>query len=200
MLEAFGTVTGLIYLWLEYKASIHLWVVGIIMPAIYVFVYYDAGLYADCAFNGYYLLAAVYGWAEWKRKARGNVEAEENSKGIESIFSNPSPLGWKGGGVLVVSTVAVFLLIAYLLIRFTDSTVPWLDALTTALSIAGMWMLAKKYVEQWWVWFVVDVVSAGLYVYKALYFTAGLYLLYAVVAVFGYCKWKQMMNPKFCNL
>ena len=74
---------------------------------------------------------------------------------------------------------AAFLGIAWILINFTDSNVPWLDSFTTALSIVGMWMLARKYVEQWWAWIAVDVVSTGLYIYKGLDFTAGLYgLLY----------------------
>lgn len=71
---------------------------------------------------------------------------------------------------------------------------PWLDSFTTALSIVGMWMLARKYVEQWWAWIVVDIVSAGLYVYKDLNFTAGLYALYTIIAIFGYLKWKRMME------
>ena len=78
--------------------------------------------------------------------------------------------------------------------RYTDSNVPWCDAFTTALSIIGMWMLARKYLEQWWVWMVVDVVCVGLYIYKGLYFTAALYALYAVVAVMGWANWKRLMK------
>lgn len=82
--------------------------------------------------------------------------------------------------------IAALLGIAWILINFTDSNVPWLDSFTTALSIAGMWMLARKYVEQWWAWIAVDAVSAGLYIYKGLDFTAGLYALYTIIAIFGY--------------
>jgi nicotinamide mononucleotide transporter len=76
----------------------------------------------------------------------------------------------------------------------TDSTVPWWDAFTTALSIVGMWMLARKWLEQWWVWMLVDVVSCGLYIYKGIYFYAALYGIYAVVAWFGYRKWKGLSD------
>jgi nicotinamide mononucleotide transporter len=93
---------------------------------------------------------------------------------------------------LTITAIAVFPLIAFVLIYFTDSTVPWLDSFTTALSIIGMWMLARKYIEQWWVWIIVDLVSSGLYIYKELYFTSALYLLYAIIAIFGYRKWKEM--------
>jgi len=88
----------------------------------------------------------------------------------------------------------LLLFIAFILIQYTDSTVPWLDSLTTALSIVAMWMLARKYVEQWLVWIVVDAVSAGLYIYKELYFTAGLYALYTVIAYFGYKEWIRLMK------
>ena len=85
-------------------------------------------------------------------------------------------------------------MIWYILSRFTDSTVPCADAFTTALSIVAMWMLARKFVEQWLVWIAADIACAVLYAYKGLWFTGGLYLAYAVVAVFGYHKWKHLMN------
>lgn len=87
-----------------------------------------------------------------------------------------------------------FALIAHVLIRYTDSTVPYGDSFTTAMSIVGMWMLAQKYVEQWLVWIAVDVVCTGLYIYKGLYPTAALYALYTIIAVFGYFKWLHMIQ------
>jgi nicotinamide mononucleotide transporter len=93
----------------------------------------------------------------------------------------------------IVFLVAQFI-IAGVLINYTDSNVPWWDAFTTALSIIGMWMLARKYLEQWWIWIVVDVVCVGLYIYKELYFTASLYALYAIIAIFGWLNWKKLMN------
>ncbi|MDE6048188.1 MAG: nicotinamide riboside transporter PnuC, partial [Paramuribaculum sp.] len=86
--------------------------------------------------------------------------------------------------------------VGYILDRFTDSTVPWADGFTTALSIVAMWMLARKYVEQWIVWIAADIACAILYAYKGLWFTGSLYLVYAVIAVFGYSKWKRLMGDK----
>ena len=183
-LEVFGTLVGLIYLWLEYRASIYLWIASIIMHAIYIFVYYDAGLYADFGINIYYLGAAVYGWLVWKY---GHKPTEQNELPITRMPKR----NWLKA--MVVFVVAQFL-IAWILINFTDSDVPWWDAFTTALSIIGMWMLARKYLEQWWVWIVVDVVCVGLYLYKGLYFTSGLYALYSVIAVFGWLNWKRLMK------
>jgi nicotinamide mononucleotide transporter len=187
--EILGTVVGLLYLWLEYRASIYLWVASVVMPAIYLFVYYDAGLYADFGINLYYLIIAIYGWAAWRYGF--SLSKGRQSKEL-SISHTPARL-W-----LPLSALTTLLLaaIAWILIRFTDSTVPYADAFTTALSVVGMWLLARKYIEQWWVWLVVDVASVALYIYKDLHFTAVLYALYAVVAIFGYRKWKELMNKQ----
>ena len=142
------------------------------MPAIYIFVYYNAGLYADFGINIYYLGAAIYGWMMWKygaflrrtilKKTAANIENPQQKPPITRM-----PLHY----LLPLTAVfaATFAGIAWILINFTDSNVPLLDSFTTALSIIGMWMLARKYVEQWWAWIGVDAVSAGLYVYKGFY-------------------------------
>ncbi len=187
-LEILGVITGIIYLWLEYRASIYLWIAGIIMPAIYLFVYYNAGLYADFGINIYYLVIAIYGWVAWKTGF--TIFGHKKPKKELCISHAPRTALIKASAGFVLA----LLLIAYLLINHTDSTVPWSDSFTTALSIVGMWMLARKYIEQWWVWCVVDVASSALYTYKGLYFTAILYAVYAVIAIFGYFKWKKLMQ------
>ena len=183
-LEIIGTIVGLVYLWLEYRASIHLWIAGIIMPVIYIFVYYEAGLYADFGINIYYLGAAVYGWMVWKFGKRPVYEKEL------PITHMPIRSWLKAGIVFIIAQ----LFIAWILINHTDSDVPWWDAFTTALSIVGMWMLARKYLEQWWVWMLADVVCVGLYIYKELYFTSVLYALYAIISVFGWLNWRKLMR------
>lgn len=184
-LEWIGAVIGLAYIWLEYRASIWLWLAGIVMPAIYIFVYYDTGFYADMGINIYYLVAAVYGWVVWMGRKQKDGERREL----------PITRMKAGLWLPIVGVSAVFFaLIAWWLVDFTDSTVPYGDALTTALSITGLWMLARKYAEQWLVWLVVDVVCCGLYLYKGLYPTGVLYGLYAVIAVFGYFKWLRIMK------
>ena len=172
-LEIFGTFIGIIYLWLEYRASIYLWLAGIIMPAIYIFVYYDAGLYADFGINIYYLIAAIYGWFFW-------MWGHGEKKSLPIIHTP-----WKCYLPLFLVFIVSFVGIARILIEYTDSNVPWLDSFTTALSIVGMWMLARKYIEQWFAW---------IYIYKDLYFTSALYGLYSIIAIFGYFKWKKIMN------
>lgn len=189
-LEIFGTIVGLVYLWLEYRASIYLWIAGIIMPAIYIFIYYKAGLYADFGINIYYLIAAIYGWFFWMWGHR-KEKTETANKSIElPIVHAP----WKYYLPLTLAFIISFFGIAWILIKYTDSNVPWLDSFTTALSIVGMWMLARKYIEQWFAWILVDIVCCGLYIYKDLYFTSALYGIYSIIAIFGYFKWKKLMK------
>ncbi len=190
-LEILGTIIGLLYIWLEYRASIWLWAAGIVMPAIYIVVYFEARLYADAAINVYYLLAAFYGIAVWLRGKRSRTQAgesigKEDAKPL-SIRHFPPGLWWNAAA----ASAALTLGIAWLL-GFTDSDVRWFDALTTALSIVTMWMLAQKYAEQWLLWIAVDAICVGLYIYKDLYPTAALYALYCIIAVFGYKKWCKM--------
>ena len=184
-IELIGTIVGLVYLLLEYRASIYMWLVGIIMPAIYIYIYYSAGLYANFGINIYYLLAAIYGYLSW-RGLLGETGQDESF----SITRTPKR-GWCIAGVMYVVAQTF---ITWILVHYTDSTTPIMDAFTTALSIVGMWMLARGYIEQWWTWCVVDLASSALYWHTGLYFTAGLYLVYAIVAVFGYMKWKSMIN------
>lgn len=186
-LEIIGTIIGLVYLWLEYHASIYLWVASVVMPIVYTFIFFDAGLYADMGIQIYYVLASVYGFICWKWAISRKTKeiATETLKIAHTPRRLIMPLS-------IVCTLLTFA-IAFILISFTDSNVPWWDSVTTSLSIVAMWLMARKYIEQWWVWLVVDVVSAGVYIYKDLYFTAGLYALYAVIAYFGYKKWKELM-------
>lgn len=189
-LEIIGTLLGVAYLYWEYKASAWLWVAGIAMPAIYLGVYYEAGLYADFGISIYYIIASVYGLVCWLSNKGKTDKVEEGTKGITHTPRKAYP-------TLVAGFFVVFAIIGYVLSKWTDSTVPLADAFTTALSIVAMWMLAKKYLEQWLVWIMADVGCSILYAYKGLWLTGGLYLAYSVVAVLGYIKWRYLMqsNP-----
>ena len=181
-IEVAGAVIGLVYLWLEYRASVWLWAAGIVMPAIYIFIYAESGFYADMGINIYYLLAGIYGWAVWLRRGENGEELPITRTPRRKI----APLTLLG----VVSMAAIL----FVLLRYTDSTVAYGDSFTTAASIVALYMLARKYVEQWLVWIVIDAVCCWLYVSKGLYPTAALYGLYTLLAIFGYRKWKQLMN------
>lgn len=184
--EVAGLVIGLAYLYWEYRADWKVWVAGLIMPALSLLVYWRAGLYADFAIDIYYLLAAIYGFWCWCRGSRG-AQADHPSLPI----TRTPRLMWARLGVVLV---LVYVLIAWVLLTFTDSTVPYWDALNTSLSIIGMWMLARKWVEQWLVWMLVDAVSTALYIYKEIPFYAVLYAIYTVIAWFGYQEWRRKMQ------
>lgn len=184
ILEIAGTSLGLLYLYWEYKANPLLWLASIAMPAIYLKVYLDTGLYADFVISVYYILASVYGMVCWMRAHK----VQENTSSDSVIRMVSFRLWLQLTGV----TLAVWLGIVLLLLHFTDSAVPWADAFTTALSIVAMWMLAHKYAQQWLVWIVADLGCSCLYLYKGLYFTSILYLIYALVAVAGYRKWMKI--------
>lgn len=189
-IEIIGTALGLVYLYLEYKVSPWLWIVGILMPAVYIHVYYQAGLYADLGISVYYIIASVYGLVCWVSHSGKNSAEGDDAKVTQPITTLPRRMYIPVAAVCVILTGAL----GYVLTRYTDSNVPWADAVTTSLSIVAMWMLARKYVEQWLVWIVADLGCGALYIYKELYFTAGLYTLYAVIAVAGYRKWRLLME------
>ncbi len=183
ILQLAGVTLGLLYLWLEYRADIRLWIVGLIMPLVHGALYYQAGLYADCSMQGYYILAGLYGWIVWHNAPRHKTAAVQISRTPRRITP----------ALLAVGACA-FVVLYQLLNRYTDSTVPAWDALTTALSIVAMWMLSRKYVEQWLVWLVVDLITVGLYFYKGLPYTAGLYTLYSALAIAGYLRWRKQLT------
>ncbi len=187
-LDILGFVVGLVYLILEYRASIWLWLASLVMPAVDMVLYYKAGLYADFGMAVYYCLAAVYGFLSWKffKKVSGNRNEPPGQKPVEkpvTHFRHTQILPALAAGLLLWAGIW------WILVTFTDSTVPVADAFTTALSIVALWALAQKYAEQWLLWLVVDLVCCVLYVRKGIPFKAAIYGLYTVVAVLGYRKW-----------
>lgn len=182
-----GTLIGLVYLWLEYRANIWLWLFGVIMPVVNAWLYYDRGLYADFAMESYYIVAAVYGYLMWRYKGRSGPDKGDARRPREGEGIVHMNLVQVAGALVAVGVI--WWGIHYVLVHYTDSRVPVLDSLTTATSIVAMWALAQKYVEQWLMWFVVDAICLGLYFYKGIPFHAMLYGFYTVMAIVGYRRW-----------
>lgn len=183
ILQIAGVALGLLYLWLEYRADIRLWLVGLIMPVVHGTLYYKSGLYADCAMQCYYIAAGLYGLTVWSR--RKAAAGEESGAGIGRT---PLRAAVAAAALYAVLHAALY----FVLSRLTDSTVPFWDSMTTALCIVAYWMLSRKYVEQWLVWLAVDAITTGLYIYKGIPLTAGLYAIYSALAVAGYMRWRAM--------
>jgi nicotinamide mononucleotide transporter len=202
MVEGLGFVVGLFYIYYEYHANPRVWIASIIMPCISLWVYFRAGIYADFGINIYYFIIAIYGYVAWTRSRRREKLAAQgsdtsptdgNTKSDASSALRISHFPVNRIPSLIVVTTAIYFALAAILINFTDSTVPWTDAFTTALNIVGTWMLARKYIEQWYLWMAVEVVSVWLYSYKGIYFYSALYCVYTVICIFGYLKWRRMM-------
>jgi nicotinamide mononucleotide transporter len=184
-LDITTTVLGLAYILFEYHASAWMWVVGFMMQSLGIVLYYDKGLYADCAMEFYYLAMTVYGFWRWV------FAPQSHSKGGGAPIRHfPRRLVLPWVAIIGVTWAVIYLL----LVNFTNSTVPLADSFTTALSIIGIWALAHKYLEQWFIWIAVDAVTSVLYFYKDIPFKASLYALYIVIAILGYLKWSKLVN------
>ncbi len=184
--ELLGFSVGLLYLWWEYHADKKVWLASVVMPTISMWIYYSKGLYADFAINIYYLAIALYGFIVWNNGGTGRKKAKK-----------PRPITRVSPGaasICIVATLLLWAAIWWILVTFTDSTVPVADAFTTALSIVALFMMARKFAEQWLAWLVADIVCCGLYFYKGLNFYSILYGIYSVIAVLGYLKWLKLMN------
>ena len=197
-LDIVTTVLGLAYILLEYKASIWMWAVGFAMQALGILLYYQKGLYADCGMEFYYLTMTVYGYWRWVKMSQGDGSFVISG---DDVTKEPSPCNIRHFPKRLILPwaaiiAAVWALIYWLLITFTNSNVPVADSFTTALSIVGIWALAHKYLEQWFIWIAVDVVTSILYFYKDIPFKASLYALYVVIAIMGWFKWRRMMKQE----
>jgi nicotinamide mononucleotide transporter len=182
IVEIIGTLSGLLFLYLEIKQNKWLWPIGLLTSVMYIYVFFVAKLYADMSLQFYYVFISIYGWILW---SRGKSQQEKELPVIRlsmNLFVK-----------LMVASIAIYALIAFILVNFTDGSIPYWDAFTTALSIVATWMLARKILEQWLVCIVLNSVSLGLYIYKDLNFTAILFFFYTTMALVGYLQWKKDM-------
>jgi len=180
-IELLGAVLGIVYIYYSIRQSILTWPTGLGTSLLYIIVFFQSKFYADMGLQFYYVFISIYGWYLWSRSNRENDSSSLPVKRITlrwAIFATGSAL-------------MIFGIIFFLLKYHTDSPVPLMDAATTALSIVATFMLARKILEHWLIWIVIDVVSAGLYIYKGLWPTAILFLVYTVMAFSGYKEWQK---------
>lgn len=192
-IEIAGFAIGLIYLWYEYHANPLMWLASVVMPCVSMWIYWRKGLYADFSINIYYLAIAVYGYANWTLRGHKTAGGADEPKKTARPITRMPLWAWVAASA---AFAGLWILLGLWLVNFTDSTVPWYDAFTTALSIVALWMLARKYVEQWLAWLIVDAVCVGLYIYKGIYLYATLYALYTAIAWLGYRKWLRLMQAQ----
>jgi len=185
-IEVLGSVFGLLYILLSIKQNIWCWPIGFITSALYIYVFFVTKFYADMGLQVYYLIVSLYGWYHWMFGSKSRKQDDLK------ISKTKIKLGIR----LFVINAILFVFIAFILVNYTDSEVPYWDAFTTAASFVATWMLARKIIEHWIVWIIVDSVSLGLYIYKGLYPTVILFTVYTGLAILGFIEWKKELKKR----
>ncbi len=176
--EILGFLTGAVNVWLLARQNIWNWPVGIANNALYIAVFLASGLYGDAGLQLVYITLGIYGWWTW---AHPGARAELRVSGT-------SRATWTW---LIPATAAAAVALNFFLRRFTDSTVPAWDGLTTALSLAAIYGQCRKYLESWWIWIAADLIYIPLYGYKTLWLTSGLYLVFLILCIVGLREWRK---------
>jgi nicotinamide mononucleotide transporter len=199
-IEIFGAVTGIIFVFLEIRQTIWLWPVGLVTSAVYIWVFFTSKFYADMSLQGYYLVISCLGWYWWtrgkKRRLRSKAtkfrEAEAGE--WESGELQVTRLKLRTSVVLAIVFVLLYIVMWFVLTRLTDSPVPVRDSFITSLSIIATWMLARKIYEHWYLWIVVNFVSAVFFLTRGLYPTVILYTVYGIMSFVGLVAWKKTIK------
>ncbi|MFO8087252.1 MAG: nicotinamide riboside transporter PnuC [Bacteroidales bacterium] len=184
-IELLAMALGLVSIVLQIKQNLWLWPVNIVMTSLYIIVFLKSKFYADMSLQIYYVIMSIYGWIYWftgRKKLKHRKKLPIKRTGNKLLL------------ILAIISVLLFFAISYILVNFTDSDVAYGDAFTTALSFVATWMLARKLIEHWIIWIVVNTVSVGLYIYKGLFPTMVLFVVLTVLAFKGYSEWKQEME------
>lgn len=185
-IELLGAILGILYIIFSIRQNLLTWQIGILTSLLYIVVFFKSELYAAMGLQGYYVFISIYGWILWLRGKK------ENSKSLLPVQLVNRKLWIK---IAAVSFI-IYTAILFILLNFSNSDVPLMDSLTTSLSIVATWMMAKKYIEHWIIWIFVDVVSSGLYIYKNLWPTVVLFVVYTIMAFIGFIEWKKDLNLK----
>ena len=178
-LEILAVVFGIVSVYLSTREHIWSWPTALVNVSLYFIVFLEAKLYADMGLQVVYFALSLYGWYEWLYGGEHRTELH--------VSRVTRSLGVRLAVIGVVSAA----LIGTLLARFTDAAIPYLDSATTSTSLVAQWMMTRKILENWAVWVAVDVVYIGMFIFKQLYLTAGLYAVFLVLAVMGFRRWKR---------
>ena len=182
--EVLAVVFGIASVYLSTRENIWSWPTALVNVALYFVVFFEAKLYADMGLQVVYFVLSLYGWYEWLYGGENRTELH--------VSRTPRRLGVR----LLVIGVASALLLGTLLARFTDAALPYVDSATTSTSLVAQWMMTRKILENWAVWVAVDVVYVGMFIFKRLYLTAGLYAVFLALAVMGYIQWKRSLEGR----
>lgn len=184
VLEFIGVFFGFLSVWYSKQENILVYPTGIVSTAIFVYILWVFGLLGDMLINAYYFLMSIYGWYYWTRTDSNNNEVPiTKATSKEHIWS-----------IIIFLLTMLFVVIVYVINDKFNSWTAYVDTTTTAIFFVGMWLMAKKKLENWTYWIIGDIISVPLYFYKGLIFTSFQYLLFTVIAVYGYKAWKKNLS------
>ena len=178
-LEATAVAFGIVSVYLSVRQHIWSWPTALVNVALYFLVFRQAKLYADMGLQVVYFGLSLYGWYEW-------LYGGENRSHLRVSRATP-----RMTVTLAITAVVSIAILGTLLARSTDAALPYMDSATTSTSLVAQWMMTRKVLENWAVWMAADVVYVGMFVYKSLYLTAGLYAVFFVLAAIGHVQWKR---------
>jgi nicotinamide mononucleotide transporter len=181
-LEFVAVILGILSVFFARNENIWTYPTGIVNVLIYVYLCFSAGLFADMGINVFYFIMSVYGWYNWSRR-------DENSRHVP--ISRLTTWQWVYNVALILG---FFGLLWFILDNYTPSTVPMFDSFTTALFIIGMWLMARKKIENWLAWIAGDILVIPLFAYKGLVFTGFQYVVFTALAISGYIEWKKKLK------
>ncbi|WP_271784339.1 nicotinamide riboside transporter PnuC [Aquimarina algiphila] len=184
ILEIIAVIFGLLSVSFARANNIWVYPTGIISTSIYVYLLLKWSLLGDMMINAYYFIMSIYGWYIWTRKVdQTHVTPISRTTSKEKVIE-----------ILIFVITLFFVYIVYITFDKWNNWTAYIDTLTTAIFFVGMWLMARRKIENWIFWIVGDIISVPLYFYKGFTFTSFQYLLFTVIAIFGYLKWKKNLD------
>lgn len=180
--EALAVLLAITYLVLAIRQNIWCWAAAAVSTAIYLFIMFEAKLYMESALQVFYLAMAAYGWHQWRRHGQSR----------EVLTVTTWPISYHL--FAIVSVLLLAFVSGHLLSEYSDAALPHLDSFTTWGAVIATYMVARKILENWVYWFVIDAISVGLYLNRGLVLTALLFLFYLVLIILGYRSWRASMR------
>ncbi len=192
LLEFLGLVFGLLAVIFLIKESIWTWPAGILYVLVSFFVFWEARLYGDFLLHIFFLVLNIYGWYAWLSKSGENEKSLVVTK-----LETRSQVIWLFVTLISVVVFAQFLMsLPKIFPGVEAASLPYWDSVTSMLSITGMWLTARKKIDNWYYWLAVDIIATGVYWYKGLYFYSALYFIYIFLAIAGYMTWRSALKTK----
>jgi len=183
-LEIIGVIFGFLSVWYSKQNKIWVYPTGMVSTSIFVYLLLKWGLLGDMMINGYYFIMSIYGWYIWTRK----VDATHSTPITETTKKE------KQQAVILFILTMFFVFIIYQSFDKWTSWVAYVDTITTGIFFVGMWLMARKKLENWIFWIFGDIISVPLYFYKGLTFTSIQYFVFTIIAIYGYLAWKKNLN------